>query len=150
MRDPGTARSNPLLGHETVEDPIDDSAPDRSVAGDAAADEFGTRAEAGRDAGWKDPTSQPFPDDDWATLEDLLAPGSAGEAVVTALMEAGPEALEHLTAAGHELLLAAKTMIDAAERGLAEYRRLADDEGDLGNGSDPEDPPTNVTHLDPR
>jgi len=52
------------------------------------------------------------------SLDDLLPPGSTAEAVVAALVDAGPEAAEHLLRASQELLLAAKAMIDAAERAV--------------------------------
>lgn len=41
---------------------------------------------------------------------------------VSALLEAGPEAAEHLLKAAQELLLAAKAVIDAGERALDAHR----------------------------
>jgi hypothetical protein len=48
--------------------------------------------------------------------------GSAADAVVAALLEAGPEAAEHLLKAAQELLLAAKAVVDAGER-VIEHQR---------------------------
>ncbi|MGH9027542.1 MAG: DUF5304 family protein [Acidimicrobiia bacterium] len=44
----------------------------------------------------------------------------AAEALVSALREAGPEATEHLLNAARELLAAAKAVIEASERIVAE------------------------------
>jgi uncharacterized membrane-anchored protein YhcB (DUF1043 family) len=46
------------------------------------------------------------------------------ESFVAALVEAGPEVAEHLVKAANELLLAAQAITTAAERRLAEQRRL--------------------------
>jgi hypothetical protein len=48
------------------------------------------------------------------------------ESFVAALVEAGPEVAEHLVKAASELLLAAQAITTAAERRLAEQRRLRD------------------------
>jgi hypothetical protein len=108
MRDPGTSRSNPLFARESVDDAHDD-----------------------------DDAPEPGAGSDWARLDELFASGSAAEAVVASMLEAGPEAVEHLMNAGQELLLAAKALLDAAERGLEEHRR-----------ADAGETPANVRRLD--
>src|SRR5688500_11458130 len=50
------------------------------------------------------------------------------ESFIAALVEAGPEVAEHMVRAAQELLLAAHALVSAAERNLAEQRRLRDDE----------------------
>lgn len=52
---------------------------------------------------------------------DERAPSPADTAL-TALLEAGPEAVEHLLKAAQELLLAAKTVVDAGERAVESHR----------------------------
>ena len=46
------------------------------------------------------------------------------ESFIAALVEAGPEVAEHMVRAAQELLLAAQALVSAAERNLAEQRRL--------------------------
>jgi len=52
------------------------------------------------------------------------------ESFVAALVEAGPEVAEHMVKAANELLLAAQAITAAAERRLAEQRRLRDEAED--------------------
>ncbi|MFM8305192.1 MAG: hypothetical protein ACKOA9_13010 [Actinomycetota bacterium] len=49
------------------------------------------------------------------------------ESLVAALVEAGPEVAEHMVKAANELLLAAQAITAAAERRLAEQRRLREE-----------------------
>jgi hypothetical protein len=56
-------------------------------------------------------------------LADEL-PLSTVESFIAALVEAGPEVAEHMVRAANELLLAAQALTVAAERRLAEQRRL--------------------------
>lgn len=49
------------------------------------------------------------------------------ESLVAALVEAGPEVAEHMVKAANELLLAAQAITSAAERRLAEQRRLREE-----------------------
>lgn len=49
------------------------------------------------------------------------------ESLVAALVEAGPEVAEHMVRAANELLLAAQAITAAAERRLAEQRRLREE-----------------------
>jgi hypothetical protein len=51
------------------------------------------------------------------------------DAAIAALLEAGPEAAEHLMKAAQELLLAAKAVVDAGERALAAQRAAAAADG---------------------
>jgi hypothetical protein len=53
---------------------------------------------------------------------DADEPRPSAEDALAALFEAGPEAAEHLLKAAHELLLAAKAVVDAGERALEAHR----------------------------
>jgi hypothetical protein len=53
-----------------------------------------------------------------------LPPPSAIESLVNALLEAGPEAAEHVVRAAQELLLAAQCVIDAAEQAVREQQGI--------------------------
>jgi hypothetical protein len=60
-------------------------------------------------------------------------PPSAVESLVNALLESGPEVAEHVVNAARELLLAAQTIVDAAEHAVQEQqelRRSSDQVGD--------------------
>ena len=48
-----------------------------------------------------------------------------GEAMLAALLDAGPEAVDHLLKAAQELLLAAKAVVDAGERAVEAHRSPA-------------------------
>jgi hypothetical protein len=54
-----------------------------------------------------------------------LRPGSPADAALAALLEGGPEAVEHLLKAAQELLLAAKAVVDAGERAVESHREAA-------------------------
>ena len=60
--------------------------------------------------------------------DPLAGPGpqmpapTAIESLVNALIEAGPEAAEHVVRAAQELLLAAQTVVDAAEKAVHEQQ----------------------------
>ncbi len=69
------------------------------------------------------------------------------ESFIAALVEAGPEVAEHMVKAANELLLAAQAITTAAERRLAEQRRLREeaearsaeaDEDDEATAAEPE------------
>ena len=49
------------------------------------------------------------------------------ESFIAALVEAGPEVAEHMVRAAQELLLAAQALVSAAERNLADQRRVRDE-----------------------
>jgi hypothetical protein len=51
-------------------------------------------------------------------------PPTALESLVNALLESGPEVAEHVVRAAQELLLAAHTIVDAAERAVEEQQDL--------------------------
>jgi hypothetical protein len=61
--------------------------------------------------------------------------GASAEAAMTALFDAGPEAVEHLLKAAQELLLAAKAVVDAGERAVEAHRPTSDARGP-GSGED--------------
>jgi len=71
-------------------------------------------------------------------------PLSTVETFVAALIEAGPEVAEHMVKAANELLLAAQAITAAAERRLAEQRRLREQAtapgGDRVDDSPPGEP----------
>ena len=87
-------------------------------------------------------------------------PMTTVESFVAALVEAGPEVAEHMVKAANELLLAAQAITTAAERRLAEQRRLrdeaearaaeaaTDDDDDAGAGA-PRATGTDGPHLHP-
>lgn len=61
------------------------------------------------------------------------------ESLVAALVEAGPEVAEHMVKAANELLLAAQAITNAAERRLAEQRRLREEADDRVAATGPAD-----------
>ncbi|HEX6310398.1 MAG TPA: hypothetical protein VF152_02085 [Acidimicrobiia bacterium] len=65
--------------------------------------------------------------------------GSAADVLVSALMDAGPEAAEHLLKAAQELLLAAKAVVDAGERVVEQTRATAGADGPAEDDGDPGD-----------
>ena len=79
-----------------------------------------------------DTGSEPFTD---AFDRERLRLGSSAETALAALVEAGPEALEHLLKAAQEFLLAAKTVVDAGERAIEAQREATD------AATSPDDPP---------
>jgi hypothetical protein len=69
--------------------------------------------------------------------DERLRLGSSTDAALAALLEAGPEAFEHLLKAAQELLLAAKAVVDAGERAV-ESQRTATDAAHANGAPDPE------------
>jgi len=63
--------------------------------------------------------------------------GAAADVLVNALLEAGPEAADHLLKAAQELLLAAKAVVDAGERVVEGHRSGARSESDRGETDEP-------------
>jgi hypothetical protein len=57
---------------------------------------------------------------------ERLRLGSPTDAVLAALLEVGPEAVDHLLKAAQELLLAAKAVVDAGERAVESHRAATD------------------------
>jgi len=57
------------------------------------------------------------------------------ESFIAALVEAGPEVAEHMVRAAQELLLAAQALVSAAERNLAEQRRLREEAQEAAGAS---------------
>lgn len=62
------------------------------------------------------------------------AAASLVDGLFCALAEASPEAAEHLVTAAHEMVLAVKVIVDAAESALGEHRRALG----AGRGGGPE------------
>jgi hypothetical protein len=94
-------------------------------------------------------------DDDGPEYSDIdagpePAPPTAFESLVNALLEAGPDAASHVVRSAQELLLAAQTIVDAAQRAVEEQQNLRQQSGE------PPAPPTGdgpapgatVHHLD--
>jgi len=77
--------------------------------------------------------------------DERLRLGSSTDAALAALLEAGPEAFEHLLKAAQELLLAAKAVVDAGER-VVESQRTATDAAAHANGAP--DPEPRVRRID--
>jgi hypothetical protein len=77
-------------------------------------------------------------------------PAPSADAALAALLEAGPEAADHLLKAAQELLLAAKAVVDAGERALEAHRaaggRAAD--RDPAPGADAPGPARRVRRID--
>ena len=69
----------------------------------------------------------------------------APDAVLAALLEAGPEAAEHLLTAAQELLLAAKAVVDAGERALAAHRAAS---AAPDGATEPDERPRRVRRID--
>jgi hypothetical protein len=53
-----------------------------------------------------------------------MPPPTAIESLLNAMLEAGPEVAEHVVRAAQELLLAAQTVVDAAEKAVREQQEL--------------------------
>lgn len=118
MRDPDRPRGNPLFDDldaglgDRAADPADDTSDGVSGAPDARA------AASGETSGANDHTFGGTRHDDADTTD-----AEAGvQALFEALMAAGPETADHLLRAMEELLLAARTVMVAAEKGIVEQR----------------------------
>jgi hypothetical protein len=79
----------------------------------AAGSDPETSLDAETSLDWSDPDA-PGPE---------LAP-TAVESVINALLEAGPDVAEHIVRSAQELLLAAQTLVDAAQRAVEEQQSL--------------------------
>src|SRR6187551_2351895 len=75
-----------------------------------------------------DDASAPNPPPSFTQSLGAELPLTTIESFIAALVEAGPEVAEHMVRAAQELLLAAQALVSAAERNLAEQRRLRDEE----------------------
>ena len=67
--------------------------------------------------------SEPFAE---AFDRERLRLGSSADTALAALIEAGPEALDHLLKAAQEFLLAAKAVVDAGERAVDAHREATE------------------------
>lgn len=82
--------------------------------------------------------------------EEADVGGPGARALLDALVDAGPETAEHLLRAMHELLLAAQTVVEAAERGL-DVRGQGSRAGDAaspGSAETDEHPSGRVRRID--
>lgn len=111
MRDPDRPRGNPLF------DDLDasDDAASRSAGGGSDATDPGS----GETSGANDHT---FRNTRRGGPDDPESPEAGVQTLVEALMAAGPETADHLLRAMEELLLAARTVMVAAEKGIVEQR----------------------------
>ena len=91
-------------------------------AEDAERPFAGTGAD-GRDEREGDEGFEPFAD---VFDRERLRLGSSADTALAALIEAGPEALDHLLKAAQEFLLAAKAVVDAGERAVDAHREATD------------------------
>ena len=84
-----------------------------------------------------DDASAPNPPPSFAQSLGAELPLTTIESFIAALVEAGPEVAEHMVRAAQELLLAAQALVSAAERNLAEQRRLREEaaEAEAGAGA---------------
>jgi hypothetical protein len=62
---------------------------------------------------------------------------AAADLLVSALLEVGPEAADHLFKAAQELLLAAKAVVDAGERVVERHLAETDEGDDPAKGDEP-------------
>jgi hypothetical protein len=76
-----------------------------------------------------------------------LSPPTATESLVNALLEAGPEVAEHVVRAAQELLLAAQTIVDAADTAIQEQQAVRSDRREQDDAA-PDDAAGAVRHLD--
>ena len=84
-----------------------------------------------------DDASAPSPPPSSPLFGGAELPLTTIESFIAALVEAGPEVAEHMVRAAQELLLAAQALVSAAERNLAEQRRLREEEeGEAAAASD--------------
>lgn len=101
------------------------------------ADESRPGDDAGDDTEYSDPDA-PGPG---------LSPPTATESLVNALLEAGPEVAEHVVRAAQELLLAAQTIVDAADKAIQEQQAARGDRREQDDAG-PDDTAGAVRHLD--
>lgn len=104
----------------------------------AETDASRSRDGAGDDTEYSDPDA-PGPG---------LAPPTATESLVNALLEAGPEVAEHVVRAAQELLLAAQTIVDAADKAIQEQQAVRGDRRERDDDAGPDDAAGAVRHLD--
>jgi hypothetical protein len=78
------------------------------------------------------------------------APPTAFESLVNAFLDAGPDAAGHVVRSAQELLLAAQTIVDAAQHAVEEQQsvRRARNEDTKPAGGDGPEPGATVHHLD--
>jgi len=77
-----------------------------------------------------------------------LPPPTAVESLVNALLESGPEVAEHVVNAARELLLAAQTIVEAAEHAVQEQQELRKAAHEPDATAPNDDGPAAVRRLD--
>lgn len=77
-----------------------------------------------------------------------LSPPTATESLVNSLLEAGPEVAEHVVRAAQELLLAAQTIVDAADKAIQEQQVVRGQRRGQDDDVGPDDTAGAVRHLD--
>lgn len=127
MREPGAAGRNPLF--------------DRA--------DYRWRPEAVPDAPEDAPEDAPddTPDD---ARESHRQPSLAASAdiLMTAVYEAGPEAADHMLRGAQEFLLAAKAVVDAAERVVERHRHAGSERTETAADEAPPAKPTRIRRID--
>jgi hypothetical protein len=111
----------------------------------------GNEAPAGREPehGGADDDGPEYSDID-AGFGPQPAPPTGFESLVNAFLDAGPDAAGHVVRSAQELLLAAQTIVDAAQHAVEEQqnvRRMRNDETKPSAGDAPA-PGATVHHLD--
>jgi hypothetical protein len=111
----------------------------------------GNEATADREPG------RAVPDDDGPEYSDIdggfgpqPAPPTAFESLVNSFLDAGPDAAGHVVRSAQELLLAAQTIVDAAQHAVEEQQNLrrARNEDAKPAAADGPEPGATVHHLD--
>jgi hypothetical protein len=121
MRDPGRPGRNPFfdLGAYGRDELGRDDPP---LGGDPGSDDLGFD-----DSGFGHVAAGPGPGSFTDHRGGAAGAPSLVDGLFCALAEASPEAAEHLVTAAHEMVLAVKVIVDAAESALAEHRRALGD-----------------------
>jgi hypothetical protein len=128
MRDPGAAGRNPLF--------------DRA--------DYRWRPEAVPDAHEHTRTDDPPRDERDGAGESHRLPsfGASADILMTAVYEAGPEAAEHMLRGAQEFLLAAKAVVDAAERVVEQHRHPRSERSEAAPAEAPPAKPTRIRRID--
>jgi hypothetical protein len=74
--------------------------------------------------------------------------GASADILMTAAYEAGPEAAEHMLRGAQEFLLAAKAVVDAAERVVEQHRRPGSERTEAAPDEAPPAKPTRIRRID--
>lgn len=74
--------------------------------------------------------------------------GASADILMTAVYEAGPEAAEHMLRGAQEFLLAAKAVVDAAERVVDRHRHPGSEPTEAAPDEAPPARPTRIRRID--